>query len=301
MIANHVVSQETLPVFGRPVSDEMDQFPLAPEQFDWAVMAAGIYLVTPEVAARWLKCNTHNRIARALQIDAWARDMLAGKWRFNGDAFVFGTDGVLLDGQHRLHAVQAAGRPILAVVVTGVAPRAQETIDTGVKRTFGDQLQLRGVPNAKNAAALVMKIWLWRNDGIRWSLQKPTTAELFDVFADVPDVHVDLQRAAAARSAIKAPASVYGLASHLFRAIDEADAETFFDRLSSGVGGAEGDPVLVLRKRLIANAGARLKLGDAELLALIIKAWNHFRAGTRIKVIAWQAGGTNAEAFPEPR
>ncbi|MDP2620568.1 MAG: hypothetical protein Q8P46_10395, partial [Hyphomicrobiales bacterium] len=68
--------------------------------------------ITPELAREWLeKTNRKNRPLSELKWTAYAVDMLEGRWQYNGDAIRFGSDGVLLDGQHRLMACVEAGIP----------------------------------------------------------------------------------------------------------------------------------------------------------------------------------------------
>lgn len=259
------------------------------------------YLITPEVARHWLGRNIHNRRLSEIRVAAIAKDIVDGKWILNGATFSWSLCGLLIDGQHRLHAIDRAGIAVPSLVATGLARDAQETVDTGTKRTFADVLTLYGVPDASSTAAIVTKVWEWRTGSIQWAKEKPTVGQLLDVWASIPDIQTDVRRASAARKALRASGAVYGLASFLFRQIDETDAHVFFVRMIDGVGLSVGDPIHALRKVLIDNAAAKLKRRNPEILALIIKAWNHYRRGAVIKQLKWTAGGATPEAFPEPR
>jgi hypothetical protein len=65
--------------------------------------------ITPAMAREWLEKNIeNNRGVGAQVVDAYARDMLAGKWYIPGDPIRFDEDGNLIDGQHRLVRGQLA-------------------------------------------------------------------------------------------------------------------------------------------------------------------------------------------------
>ena len=77
--------------------------------------------VTPEIAAKYLKRNVDNyrKISKARAM-IYAEEMKAGKWQLNGEPVVFGANGVLKDGQHRLAAVMMSGTPVKMTIITGV-------------------------------------------------------------------------------------------------------------------------------------------------------------------------------------
>ena len=64
--------------------------------------------VTPEMAARWLADNPHNRAIRKERVDELCETILSGKWKLNPPIEVFDT-GRLWNGQHRLTAIVQTG------------------------------------------------------------------------------------------------------------------------------------------------------------------------------------------------
>ncbi|MHB8191597.1 MAG: hypothetical protein ACYDHP_14515 [Ferrimicrobium sp.] len=58
--------------------------------------------VTPDIAERWLNNNKNNRRIHEAKIKQYAEDMRQGRWTYGADMICFGTDGTLLNGQHRL-------------------------------------------------------------------------------------------------------------------------------------------------------------------------------------------------------
>jgi hypothetical protein len=230
-------------------------------------------------------------------------DIVTGGWELNGDTVRFCTDGTMLDGQHRCSAVASVGTPVPIILVTGLEASAQETVDTGSKRSFADTLTLAGETDSVNLAALTSALCQWKagqfrhNGGI-----KPSVKVLLRVLHDHPELrhHVVASRAVG-KAVGGAPNSIVGLASWLFHQIDQTDHDDFFAKLASGAGLDERDPIWVLREALRRNATAKAKLPKIDLLAYYVKAWNCYRSGGTLRFLAFKSGGANPEAFPTPR
>lgn len=262
--------------------------------------------VTPEIAAKWLVDNTRNRSLNERVVDTYAGAMIRGEWRENGDAIRFSRPPrVLLDGQKRLTAVVKSGRTVRFLVAEGLEHEVQRTIDTGQKRSFGDTLKLDyGIANYCDMAAVVGKLYRWKTGQLRSVNRPPTFDQLLSIYEDHGESLTESVRVAnAVRRQLPVSGSTLALAHHLFALCDPDDCEFFFARLRDGQGLADGDPIFALRKTLLNNLAMgpnRGRYSDAALLALVIKAWNAYRAGEKIKLLFWRAGGASPEAFPEP-
>lgn len=263
------------------------------------VPTIGVETITPEKATEYLARNTHNRNIRDKYVDTLARDMIAGNWKFNGASIAFDENGVLSDGQHRLTAITRAGVAIDALVVRGVVQGAQDTMDAGVKRTFGDVLKLRGEKNANSLAATVKLVATW-DAGLR---RKPSgsfsNTELLAALDAHPTVRAssDIGREVSGRCGLTG--APLGLCHHLFSGISGEDAEFFFGRLADGVNLSDTSPIYRLREVSVKFAGATYSPW-AEQIPIIIKAWNAFRRGDEIKLLRYSRGGARPESFPEP-
>lgn len=66
-------------------------------------------LVTPKMAAEWLKLNTANRKLRRWWASAIASAIKRGEYVCTHQGVAFSASGVLLDGQHRLVAIVVQG------------------------------------------------------------------------------------------------------------------------------------------------------------------------------------------------
>jgi hypothetical protein len=97
--------------------------------------------ITPETAEDMLKRLDSNRRLITTHVTFLAEEIRENRWRVNGDTIRF-SNRRLLDGQHRLHAVIQADKPIWALIVEEIPDESFDTIDTGRTRGAGDILSL---------------------------------------------------------------------------------------------------------------------------------------------------------------
>lgn len=261
--------------------------------------------ITPTKAGQYLALNNGNRNLRQRVVEQLARDMEAGRWRFTGDPIRFDTDGVLIDGQHRLAASVLAKKPFDTLVVRGVDHGVQTVVDSGVKRTMGDVLKLRGETNTYALGSLLNLCWRYENDLLRHgtaSSTGPTHTELLDYLAKNPGVRDALLVGAAVERGIPLSrtyiACIYYQAS---KVLDVEDVEDFFNKLGTGAGLEPDSPILALRTWALKRAGERDKPRGHIYVATIIKALNWWLEGRPVLrggSIRWRSGGAQREDFP---
>jgi hypothetical protein len=267
-------------------------------------MYNGEVLITPEIAAEWLKCNPNNRHVRGNDVMRYSRDMVSGKWQLNGETIKFDTNGDLLDGQHRLRACVVAGVPFKSIVVRGLPPEARKTVDTGVKRQFSDQLRMGGEVNGHILAALLRRIVLWENRDYlgKGRSSKSTEQELEAVLERVGDDARDSANLGARLNKICGiHPSVLAFSHWLFTQIDAEEADWFLERLADGVNLPAQHPVLTLRERLAKDRQSNLSADATYTIALIIISWNCFRARRPLKSLKIPVGGLTRDNYPLPR
>lgn len=238
-------------------------------------------------------------------VAGYARDMKAGKWRVNGESVKIARDGTVPDGQHRLAACVEAGAPFWSLVVTGVEPDAQDTIDIGIGRKLADSLAIANKPNPVALAAIARWSLRWLH-GVRGGTGggafKPTQQEVLDYIAQAPHLELAAKFAVHARKEFKPVRnSVWGVAWLLFNGTDALAATVFFERVMDGADLRRRHPILVFRTRLTNAALNRERLTEQEQLALMITAWNYWREEREMGVLKLPEGGLNAKNFPEPR
>lgn len=121
-------------------------------------------VVTPELAAAWLRSAKVQRSLRETRVVRYARDMSTGRWGEDISPIVFDVDGNLANGQHRLSAVVRSGAAQEFWLLTGAQPEAIKQMDTGAPRSAGDQLRFEGVKHytlAGNIARTALRYELY--------------------------------------------------------------------------------------------------------------------------------------------
>lgn len=98
--------------------------------------------------------NLHNRDLSIPKVKDYQRYMEQGEWQWNHQGIAFAPDGSLVDGQHRLLACCLADKAIEVQVTPNTPKSAVMTIDVAKPRNAGDALQLNGIENAKEKAAI---------------------------------------------------------------------------------------------------------------------------------------------------
>lgn len=265
-----------------------------------------IMRVTPDMAKRWLdNNNSRNRDISPGRVNQYVSDMEADRWEFNGEPMQFDRNGMLLNGQHRLCAIVSCGIPQTFLIVRGLDPRAQITMDQGTRRSPVDQLGISGVSVDKSVAAAVRVYIIW-NRGLLFGdavSNKVTTSEVVAWVHANPD-QLQLLRDLTTSGIKRAPATPStNLAVALkFSQIDEAACLRFFDKLITGADLDRNSPILALRTRLLASRDTRTKLTLRDQIGFYVMAWNAEREGRgvtklqRPRGLAWQP-----DNFPEPK
>ena len=105
-------------------------------------------VITPSMARDWLANFNppgNNRNFRP----GWAAELAGyitnGHFYLTHQGIAFGTDNMLVDGQHRLAAIVEANIPVQMNVTRGVAITARPYIDMNRRRTVADALKIEGV------------------------------------------------------------------------------------------------------------------------------------------------------------
>lgn len=261
-------------------------------------------MITPAIAAGLLEHNTCNRPMRKALVAALARDMLAGNWREGVGTIVTGADGSLLDGQHRLAAIEASKTSQRMIVVSGLAPESMTVIDTGAKRGVGDTLAIGAGGDWENVstkmAAAVARIGVLMDSGQYVANGKPTASEIVAWASARPSIKVAVRRAAATAKSYEVPPAVVGYAMWRTAEIDTFASAEFFDDWAQMRSRYDGDPIGALMRRLRSANANNEKVPRPAYLAAIFRAWNARRAGQTMERMQFVSRGGIIE-IPEPK
>jgi hypothetical protein len=249
--------------------------------------------IGPDEAREYLQRNTKNRKLNERHFKRLSDVMVAGDWWMNGETIIVGADGTLLNGQHRLTAIVAAGVAVDVLVVRGIDEEAFRTLDGGRTRTTGEVLGIDGEKNANNVAAAVQALVSFVDtggvvEGTTYRARKATPMLTARVLAEYPQIRESVN--AMKRNTLFRNQHSYVM-HMLFSLVSERVADEFACVLADGHHDI-GRPFVVLRESLVRQP-MRSDLRRAYA-AKAIKAFNAEVSGDRPKMVKFIVG----EEFP---
>lgn len=260
--------------------------------------------VTPVLAEQWLSRNCRNRKVNRRTVAMYARAMQRGEWMLTGEAIKFASSGDLLDGQHRLAAIVETGVTVPLLVIYGLPPMVQDVLDTGRKRSAGDQLAIHGVTSASSSAAGARLILLYQSGKLRTESEtrEPVThREIVDFAVGNDELARAVLRADVLRKEVDMRQSVGVLAYYVLHRRDSEACDLFFTRLVDPIELPHGSAILALRKRLHQLRAERYGRTPEEAhVSLVFRAWNAWRTDRLLQTLPLMRGGSFIPA-PEPR
>lgn len=257
-------------------------------------ISAEVICLTPELAAGFLEKippavemldgTYQQRPYRQNTVDAYARELISGRWRENSQTIAFSIEGWMIDGQHRCRAVVQTGIPMTVVMVKGITLSSIDTIDRGAKRTISDVFTMSGMNlklarTASTASRLEYAFARTGNPFQYSTSTAPSAAELTDLLAKNPALVYSCERA----NDICGHGSLFQrshIALLIFRSgLNDPNniCDSFYEGLVTGAGLTENDPRLWIRNKLMREGGSRSRLSPQFKVALIAKAWNRAR------------------------
>jgi hypothetical protein len=178
---------------------------------------------------------------------------------------------------------------------------AFSTIDTGRRRLLSDVLKLTGAAPVSQTivASALNTLWLYERGtyGTRSINRTATHEEALQLLSREPellDCVKPAQRLAHISLIAPGPFAAFLL---LFRKKDSALADIFVERLVTGAGLIDGEPVLTLRNRLAQERSGARRLPTYYEMAFLVRAWNATRRGQKLKIIKWNHGDDFPEVF----
>jgi len=248
--------------------------------------------ITPAIAAKLLEANTNNRNLSKALVKFFQKQIEKDNWQINGESIKIANDGTLLDGQHRLTAIVAAGKPVSLLVVRGLSTESFKTIDTGRTRTMGDHLHIDGYSSTNLLAAAIRVAMKFnpKTGAYEPSSDRISPTELLSWLYK----HKSMPDALNFCSQLKGVTSISTVAGvyYICNLIDPEAASTFFTGVVTGEKLSARNPALLLRNRLIAirkdgRAGAQYQ---KTVVALIVHAFNCYRNNKQLTKLVYAGG-----------
>lgn len=253
--------------------------------------------ITPAAARKMLEdsASFQNRPIKKANVREYADSIRAGEWNHHvGDPIRLDTHGRVLDGQHRLLAVIESGTPQHFYVISNLPPDAVNYMDIGRPRSHSDFIGMTedGDKYPTQIAAGIR--WITRYELETLSSQRNVIPKhkVAEYLRNNPGIVKSAAVAERVRDVLRRCGVATG-AHYLFSRIDEEQADAFFEKLRTGLGMTENDPIYRLRERLI---DPWRKLNEWECSAILIKAWNYTRRGVQVQRLIWTPG---KEDFPK--
>lgn len=254
--------------------------------------SAAVVEICPDDARTILATARNQFVNRGVNENAVLRlagAMRRGEFVDNGESLIFDTDGVLIDGQHRILAIIRSGVSVVVTASLNVPRDAVFTVDDGVKRTSGSVLTMAGYGNASTLASVARIVWSARRRNPFGG--DPSRTQLVELVAS------DSGLAAAATVRPKIINGVGAVAPfqaviYFARKYDRAKADEFLDQVTTGEGLHRGNPALAFRNRMVTMQSGRDSRVDRhrhnpslELWDVTASAWNaHVRGNAITKV-----------------
>lgn len=267
-----------------------------------------VMTVTPEIAGNWLDTRAHPNVAhnRRLSkhtVQTYADDMIAGRWRLTHQGIAFDSDGLLVDGQHRLAAIRLA-KVTIPMWVHPDMPR-----DTFAYMDVGRQRRAAQLYDGRHAV-MIAGAARWVFPGLEGTYQKGVTvSEVLDNIARWGELETYAPAAKSLSNSPRLPGPAHlAILAQADRTVHRDRIEDWIDGIKTGANLAPGDARLLARDRF--SNPSNLLIGNKEAsYYTLVKAWNSFVAGERRQVLAWRftegvvevAGYRRAKPLTVPR
>lgn len=256
--------------------------------------------VTPDMAHKLLKLNTGNRpldIRRAFKI---AEAINRGEWQLNGDTIRLSQNGVLLDGQHRLKAIEISGKTVQSYLIENLPDDVFKTIDTNARaRGAGDVLAIKGEKYYKLLASTCRLFFLYKKHGNPLATNEyPTAQQIEKIIEDHPKIRdaVEIFGSGSSWLTRYVNGSIGSFCYFVFSEKYPEQTKKFFEQLETGAGLNQNSAVLRLRDRLYFDASDKVNtMSKKYRIALIFKAFRFFLENKEVKNLSVRLEGDGAE------
>jgi hypothetical protein len=207
--------------------------------------------VTPEMAFKWLEGNTHNRPVIQAHVERLAREIRAGRWHPTHQGIAFDTNGLLIDGQHRLWAIVEAKIPVSIRVFYNEPPENVIVLDCGQRRSNLDVLNIVGeVGKITNKHLATLRAMLAGRYSAPQRMTPSEEGELYQKYREAIDFSVEHFASSSYKGITTA--TVRSVIARAYYSCDHGKLARFCEILRTGLASEEADsPVTLLFQYLI--------------------------------------------------
>jgi len=260
-------------------------------------------LVTPTMAAEFLKRNRGNRPISRRRVKAFAKLISSGAFGHTHQGMALDEVGDLLDGQHRLAAILETGISVWMVVARNV-PRATFTqIDAGGTRSGGQTLAAMQVTNYSAKSSMIRIAILLEESGL--NLAGTPSNEEIKAYLQANANAVNDVYAAKVKST---PMAIYGAFLYAYQCFP-AKMQEFLTPFKTGAGLTTTSPLLKFRNYVTTRPKSELGHNQRKDVAITLGAIQSFikgeKAGKAVKMdpietlAFFQTAGSAAKSAPQ--
>jgi len=254
-------------------------------------ISAEVVMMDRSIASTLLKKNTTNRPLLDSRVNKYANQMKGGLWMLNGEPVIIGSDGTLIDGQHRLTGIVKYDLKVPMLVCQGVDPTSIGTVDIGDSRTGKDVLVIEDNIGPQVAGALASCIRFdimmkhsgsFTNNGRYAHLVMPN--EIVRVNKEEPGYLRAVEFVKSfGRDARILPHGLLSFLAYRFHKIKGDRSDSWMEGLLSGTDLGKDDMRLHVRNYIIADRqSARRRSTNSKALA-VIRIWKAAMDGRSLK------------------
>ena len=150
-----------------------------------------IRTVNSKLAGCMLQQNfRNNRKLSMPKVKLYANEMLAGEWSADSNMICFDTEGCLINGQHRLHAVLLSDTVQTFVIARNMPTESARVFDQGRARNQVDRINISGFKMNQKHNTIVrnaMTKMESKRIGAKFYREKHTDVEIQQVYEDHKD------------------------------------------------------------------------------------------------------------------
>ncbi|SDT22055.1 hypothetical protein [Microlunatus soli] len=254
-------------------------------------MRSRVQTITPAKAAELLEANTSNRPLSRSTVQSFAEAMKRGDWKVTHQGVAIDTNGVLVDGQHRLAAIVEADMPVELTVFTDVPADTFDVLDTGKKRNAADVLAIEGERSTLQLASMVRTVWLYdHRPDLSWSggAAAVTNHQILATLEANPKLRDYVVLGEQLSQEVGMIKSAAGAVSYLLSRVNtQRKLQPWFDGIIDGAGLTRTDARLKFRNLMLnmarRQAGeVRRRRDTREHVGLYLTAFNAWAAGESV-------------------
>ncbi len=236
-------------------------------------------IITPLEAKHILKYyNNSNRKPSKVVATKYATDMISGNWMSNFQPISFDSDGMVIDGQHRLYAILMTGISQNVIIHYGLSPEVFPSIDNGKILTNADILNKMGYDPTNTAilAALIRSIIAYNTNGNYDSknfkgVNQITKCQVMDYLEENTDVY-DYVEPYKKSSVVSS--SVAAFCYWLLSSVDRKEASNYLDMVFMGYNLTPNTIHHYLYDKLQRNKNAHQnKMTKLAIICNVILGW----------------------------